>query len=127
LIEVNRPKIIVETQVQGRNGSVNEYICDGNYEITITGAVIGKHSNVPPRDEIFRLMEVINAPVSIKIYSNFLDYFQIYTVIIKDHKFTQIEGTRNAVSFTLNCISEEPFEIQYNENQAINKKMTASF
>jgi hypothetical protein len=126
LIEVNQSKIIVQTQVQGRNGTVKEYITDGDWEVTITGAMISEHSNVPPELQIRHLNEFKNAPVPISVYSNFLAYFEIFSLVIKDFRVNQIEGTRNAISFTINCISDIPFEIQYKDNNS-KFKSTASF
>ncbi len=128
LIEINQSKLIVNTQIQGRAGTVKEYIGLGDYDITITGAMISEHSNVPPRQQMQYLYDVLIAPVPIQVYSNFLDYVRIYTLVVKDFKFNQIEGTRNAVGYTIQCLSDEPFEIQYQEDQTVNKyKTTASF
>lgn len=128
LIEINQSKLIVNTQVQGRSGTVKEYIGLSDYEVTITGAMISEHSNVPPRQQMQYLYDVLIAPVAINIYSNFLDYVRIYSLVVKDFKFTQIEGTRNAVGYVINCQSDEPFEIQYQEDQTVRKyKTTASF
>lgn len=126
LIEVNSSKVIVTTQVQGRNGTVKEYISDGDDEITISGALISPHSNVPPRDEIRALEALVSIPYAINVASNFLDFMNINSVVITSIKFNQIEGTRNAIGFTMNCLSDIPYEIQYVKNNSIIKS-SASF
>lgn len=127
LIEVNLPKNIVKTQVQGRNGTVKEYISNDDYQITINGAVISPYPDVPPSQEVQVLRELAEAPVSVQMYSNFLGYFKIVTVVIESFTARQIEGTRNAIGFTMQCVSDEPFEIQYTDNRAVITRSTAFF
>lgn len=127
LFEINIPKNIVKTQIQGRNGTIKEYINDGDAQIKITGMLVGKESNVPPRKLIHDVNELRKAPVTLEVASNFLNYFEIYSIVVEDAEFAQIEGTRNAVMFTLNCTSDIPYEIQYNKNQVIVKRSKAFF
>ena len=39
LLEVTQTKIIIKTPVQGRNGTVKEYISDGDYIVNIRGGL----------------------------------------------------------------------------------------
>lgn len=127
LFEINIPKNIVKTQIQGRNGTIKEYINDDDAQIKITGMLVGKESNVPPRKLIHDVNELRKAPVTLEVASNFLNYFEIYSLVVESTEFAQIEGTRNAVLFTLNCTSDVPYEIQYNKNQVIVKRSKAFF
>jgi hypothetical protein len=116
LIEVNQPKNIVKTSVAGRNGTVKEYVSDSDFEISITGMLVGRHANIPPDivDKI-QLTEILKAPVAVPISCNFLDMLNINSVVVTDYKFNQIEGTRNAIGVNISCVSDEPFEIKYND------------
>ena len=127
LIEINQTKNIVTTAIQGRKGTVKEYINEGDFEVTITGMLVAKESNVPPRQLMHDMNEIKKAPVTLDVACNFLDAFEIYSVVVKDVKFGQIEGTRNAVLFSMNCLSDVPYEIQQNKNQVIVKKSKAMF
>ena len=112
LIDVSQSKNIVTTPIQGRNGTVKEYISDGDYIINIKGVVVGDGNEVRPEDKLGVLLGFCQAPVEINVASNILASFGIYTLVIKDYTFNQLEGQRNVIPFELNCMSETPFEIK---------------
>lgn len=112
LIDVSQSKNIVTTPIQGRNGTVKEYISDGDYIINIKGVVVGDGNDVRPDEKLGLLLGFCQAPVAIDVASNILASFGIYTLVIKDYTFNQLEGQRNVIPFELNCMSETPFEIK---------------
>lgn len=114
LITINQEKNIVRTNVQGRNGSVKEYVSDGDYQISIKGVIVGEDSNKPPIDDLKKLDTFCKSPFSLDVVSNVLDYFKIYTVVISGYSYEQREGMRNVFDFNLNCYSDTPFEIKSN-------------
>lgn len=113
LIELSKTKNIVTTAVQGRDGTVKEYISDGDFQISITGVLTSQYNNIPPTEKIALIHDFVRANVSIPLSSNFLNYFEIYTAVITDFKINQTEGARNTVGFTINLLSDVPFEINY--------------
>lgn len=114
---VNMVKNIIRTPVAGADGTVKEYIGLSDYNITLSGWLVSKYANTPPELEIKQLYEFCKAPVPIGVYSNFLAYFEIFSIVIEgEPSFTQIEGTRNAIQFTINCVSDKPFEVEFNQN-----------
>jgi len=121
LLEVSQTRNIITTAVQGRNGTVKEYISDGDYQISITGVISSKYNNVAPFESdityINSVFAMLKANVSIPVACNFLDMFQINSMVVLDYKFNQIEGARNTIGFSMNCLSDEPFEIKYSEKQ----------
>lgn len=114
LIEVNNDRNIVRTAVAGRNGTVKEYMSDGDYEVNIKGMLVSEYSNLPPAELLKAWRFITTCPEAVDIESNFLDYMEIYTVVINRPNIKQIEGARNAVSFELDCYSDTPFEIDSN-------------
>ena len=114
LITINQEKNIVRTNVQGRNGSVKEYVSDGDYQISIKGVIVGENSNEPPIKDLEKLDTFCKTPFSLDVVSNVLDYFKIYTVVIAGYSYEQREGMRNVFDFNLNCYSDTPFEIKSN-------------
>lgn len=121
LIEVSQTRNIVTTAVQGRNGTVKEYISDGDYQISVNGVISTKYNNVAPFESdinyVNSVMAVLRANVAIPVACNFLDMFQINSMVVLDYKLNQIEGARNTIGFSMNCLSDEPFEIKYSEKQ----------
>jgi len=59
LIEVRQTKNIQRTPVQGRNGTVKEYIADGDYDITIRGVITTPRINSYPLDEVRALVSIL--------------------------------------------------------------------
>ena len=114
LLTINQEKNIVRTNVQGRNGSVKEYVSDGDYQISIKGVIVGEDSNKPPIEDLKKLDTFCKSPFSLDVVSNVLDYFKIYTVVISGYDYEQREGMRNVFDFSINCYSDEPFEIKSN-------------
>lgn len=121
LLEVSQTKNIVTTAVQGRNGTVKEYISEGDYQISITGVISSKFNNVAPFESdityVNSVFAMLKANVAIPVACNFLDMFQINSMVVLDYKFNQIEGARNTIGFSMNCLSDEPYEIKYSEKQ----------
>lgn len=117
---VNMTKNIITTPIAGANGTVKEYIGLGDYQITLSGMLVNRYANTPPENEMKLLVDYCKAPIPIPVYSNFLAYFEISTIVISgEPNFTQIEGTRNAIAFTLDCLSDRPFEVEYNYDKRI--------
>lgn len=114
IIELNQPKNIVTTVIQGRDKSVKEYINEGDFIISIKGNLVGLDANKMPVDEIQKIVALKKAPVEIPVSSNFLDQFGIFSIVITDVKYKQIEGTRNVVAIEIEALDEEPFVLKSN-------------
>lgn len=117
LCEISQTRNVVTTQIAGRNGTVKEYIGDGDFQICIKGMLASQYQNSPPSAQLNALMKFCTAPAAIPVVSNFLNYFKIYNLVIETYTFRQLEGTRNMIPFELNCLSEPPVEIT-GSNQA---------
>lgn len=114
IIELSQPKNIVTTVIQGRDKSVKEYINEGDFLISIKGNLVGLDANKMPVEEIQKIVALKTAPVEIPVSSNFLDQFGIFSVVITDVKYKQIEGMRNVVAIEIEALDEVPFEIKSN-------------
>ncbi len=108
LLTVGNVKNIVKTTLQGRNGTVKEYISDGDYSIKIEGKIFGKGINNYPQDDVQKLLNICLAPQSINVTSSFLKMFNIEDIVIESYNIDQQEGMRNCQPFTLNCVSDTP-------------------
>lgn len=129
LIEVNQIKNIVTTNTQGRNGSIKEYISDGDFVLNIKGVLTSNAQDSYPEELAKLLLSFCAAPVSFGVASNILKKFGIQEIVIKEYSFPQIEGMRNTVPFEMQCLSETPFEIKYQtqNTQATNNKSVSPF
>ena len=111
LFVVTQSKNIVITNVQGRNGSIKEYISDDDYNITITGIIAGGN-NVYPKNEVLALKKVLDSPVALNVNSWFLNQFGVHSFVVKDYNFNQEAGRNSQQSFSISAISDIPVILQ---------------
>lgn len=111
LFDVSQEKLIVKTEVSGRNGTVKEYISDGDYDITIRGVLVDRSPNKYPYDQVNALLEICKAQASISAASVFLQQFSIHSLVIESYNFPQREGFYNTQPFEIQCVSDEPVEL----------------
>ena len=110
LMSVTQSKNIVSTPIQGRNGTVKEYISDGDFQIDISGFIMSESNNYPETD-VNELIQICRAPVPIRFVSEFLQWFDINDMVITSFTMPQTEGLRNGQQFTLTCVSDTPVEL----------------
>jgi len=120
LMTVTQTKNIVTTPTQGRNGTVKEYISEGDFSISINGVIAGSDflgfkvsdGNVYPEASVNEMIQIVRAPARLKVVSEFLDLFGISEVVVTDYDFPQTRGTRDNQLFTMQLLSDEPLELQ---------------
>jgi hypothetical protein len=116
ILIVNQTKNIVKTAISGRNGTVKEYINDGDYEVQITGILSSGTNNVEPVTEIDNLVAICKAQKSLKIANNYLDRIGITEIVIESYSFPQREGFRDNFFFSINAVSNKPIELRIKED-----------
>jgi hypothetical protein len=114
LMEINMSKTIIKTSISGRNGTIKEYINDGDYIINIQGRFSLKTLTYP-ESSVNRLIKICQVPDAIPVTSDFLTMYGINEMVIEDFKLPQERGLRNEQSFELTCISEQPIILEYVE------------
>lgn len=131
LIEATQTKNIITTSIQGRNGTVKEFISDGDLAVTMTGMLVGESEldadsengkinqtgNVYPNIDMARFITICKIPASIEIISEYLSRFtdsqnidQRY--VITDYTFPQREGTRNLQPFQISMLSDVAIDLE---------------
>lgn len=111
LCTVTRPSIIVKTQIQGKNGTVKEYISKDDFAVTINGIVSGENGQYP-ETETLALQRIAEAPVAIPVVSRYLNGLGIYNIVVQDYSMPQTAGGISKQEFTINGLSDEPLELQ---------------
>jgi hypothetical protein len=110
LCTVSQAKKIVKTEIQGRDGTVKEYIGLDDYHIAINGIIVGSNGQ-RPMTQILALKKMLDAPISIPVVSSFLNNLGIYNVVIEDYTLPQEAGGWSKQDFTINAISDSPVEL----------------
>lgn len=111
LLTVDQPKNIIKTPIQGRNGTVKEYISDGDYSINIKALIIGA-PGVMPLQEVSDLKKVLDAPMSLAVNSRFLQNLGIDNLVVDRYSFPQVEGGYHYQAVEIFCSSDLPIELK---------------
>lgn len=111
LMTVDQPIRIIKTEIQGRNGTVKEYIGADDSKITINVIITGKNG-VYPREEVKRLKDWLDAPVAKGIVAWWLDNMGISDIVIESYSFPQVQGGYSYQMCAINAISDLPVELK---------------
>lgn len=120
IIEVSQSKNIITTAIQGRPGTVKEFISDGDFAITLTGIIIGRNEdgevkdigNIYPFDDVQKLVTICKVSDPISVVSTFLGaVFGINEVVITDYNIPQREASRDMQPFQISMLSDVPIEL----------------
>lgn len=109
LISVTQQKIIVTTEIQGRDGTVKEYIGLGDYQVSITGRLNGAY-NINPKALTKELKKILSVGQPLAITNWWLQNLDITDVVITDFNFAQTMGEYSTQYFTFNALSDKPVE-----------------
>ena len=123
LITLNLPKNIVTTALQGRNGTIKEYIADDDFQVTLEAATDSYLGNEDkdirfayPVEQITELVKLLQLPVELVVTSDFLKMFDISSVVVKEYGLTQ-ETHMNRQSIQIQLLSDKPYEIKLKNNK----------
>lgn len=111
LLTVNFVSRIVKTEIQGRDGTVKEYIGQDDAKISIQGIVTGWNGHYPAF-EVNLLNEWRRAPVSKSVVSAYLQNLGVNNLVVESFDLPQIAGGYSYQTFTMNCISDAPVELK---------------
>lgn len=111
LMNVSFPKDIVKTKIQGRPGSVKEYIGEGDAEISINGIITAPNGHYPI-DEVKQLQMIRKAPIPIVVTSWYLQNLDVDMIVIEDLEIGQDEGGYSYQTFSIKASSDLPVELK---------------
>ena len=116
IVEVSRDKIILTTEVQGRDGSVKEYISNGDYAVTIRGILAsnpldGRVARRYPEAEVLALKKVVDVPEALAVGGRLFRLLGIRNLVIKSVSWPALPGFTNLQAYELRCLSDDPIEL----------------
>lgn len=118
LIEINQTKNIVKTSISGLNGTVKEYMSNGDFIINLKGVIVGDIANQrPDRNDLNALVAFLNAPLTIPISCSFCDELKISSVVIESYRLGQREGARNVIDIDINMVSDSTIQLSVSAEQ----------
>lgn len=111
LVTVSQSKKIIKTEIQGRDGTVKEYIGLDDYEVTVNGVITGANG-VRPIDQITALKKMLDAPISINVASTSLQLLGINSLVLESYELAEQEGSYSYQTFSLSFISDTQQELE---------------
>ena len=122
LLTVNLQRNISVTKIVGRQGTVKEYISNGDYEINFTGRIVAPWQ-YEPTGSLFNLSQIFKVEQEIPVNCKFLNtVFDITDmVIIGKPQIAQVEGSRNTCTFSFRAISYEDIQLEVLDDENINE------
>lgn len=114
---VNKVRNVIKTAVQGRNGTVKEYVSDGDYSISCQG-VISNRDNFFPEDQARLLRQVFEVPQQLPIVSLYLNnVHEIFNIVVESWSMPFTAGKRNEIPFSFIAVSDVPLGVEELETQ----------
>lgn len=111
LITVSQSKKIVKTEIQGRDGTVKEYIGMDDYSVTVNGIIVGANGQ-RPLAEIAALKKMLDAPIAIEVASTYLQLLDINYLVLAGYELDEQEGGYSYQQFSLSFISDIQQELE---------------
>ena len=113
LFDVAMTRNIIKTPVQGFNGTVKEYVSDGDFTVTMNGIITDQQPDLFPEGDVVRLLRICNQQREIGVTSPLLNIvFGITHLVVESYSFPMTEGSQNVQHFTLNCVSDNPVQLR---------------
>lgn len=111
---VSREKRIVSTALTGMDGTVKEYINDGDWDVKMVVGVQAVRDGVIadewPGDELRELCRYLDEPGALRVHSAFLEIFGITRMVVKSRSVAQTTD-QNYQAVMISGVSDEEYEI----------------
>ena len=115
---ISRAKNIVTTQMVGMDGTVKEYINEGDYQINIVVGVAAVRNGVIvdeyPEDGLRELRAFFDEKAAIDVHSVFLEIFDIGSIVIKNFSVSQ-DTASNYQSVSISAMSDGDYNVYSTE------------
>ncbi len=121
LINLSLQKTIVETATVGkeRKGTVKEYICTEDYQMTIRGACVDlDNPEEYPTKQVQELQTLFEINESLEVENNlFLLLFDIKNIVLKEIEWEEMVGTQAVQKYTIRAVSDQDFYADLTEKE----------
>lgn len=112
ILSISMSKNIVTTTLQGRDGTVKEYISDGDYNISIKGVIDSGNMFVYPEKLVKQLKDICDVKDNVEILSPFVEMLGITEAVITSYSFNQVPAGYNVQPYEITLLSDVPLIIK---------------
>ncbi|UDQ54992.1 DUF6046 domain-containing protein [Chryseobacterium indologenes] len=125
LISISLTKTIVETATVGkeRRGTVKEYICTEDFQISIKGVCMyPENLDEYPTEQVKELQKMVEINDSLEVSDNpFFEMFGIRNIVIKDIQWDEMAGEQGLQKYSITAVSDQDFYADLKEKDQTNK------
>ena len=114
MIDVSQNKVIVKTPINGRHGTIKEYIYKDDYKVTIRGIIATDGIHYPYKEKM-ELQSLYNVNASIEIVSRTLNDLGVRDIVMESLDFSDVEGMNNLCTFSINAVSDKGVLLEIKE------------
>lgn len=115
IVTVESPLNIVKTAIQGRKGTVKEYISQGDYGVTIRAilatSITAADRFAYPLPQVQALRALCELGVALPVSGFLLDTFGIKNLVVENVRWESLPGFTNLQAYELQCLSDDPIEL----------------
>lgn len=113
VFEASKGKNIVKTPIQGRNGTIKEYVSDKDFQINARGFISNTFNNAIPLDDLRTFREIMEVPQQIPVISQYLnEILEVNEIVVENFSMPQQSGVRNELPFTFQASSDVALDLE---------------
>lgn len=112
VMEITRPKNIVETPIPGRNGTVKEYISHADWQINLRGIIVNNDDDTPPETGIRAFQAITDVPAALTFECEMFEWLGFNQLVIYEPRLFQLEGFSHVMGFSMLCKSDQITEVR---------------
>lgn len=113
IITLKKTKTIIETPIDGNEGTFKEHYSGGDWSINIKGlCILDDDSDDYPEEQVRALRKIIEKRTGLPVVCRLLSYFNVDHLSVYDCDFPAIEGSPGIQPYELNCKSDTFFDLE---------------
>lgn len=112
VIRVTGGNKVIETDMNGSDGTFKELWSKNDYMVTLRGFIVSRNDDDYPKDQVRQMRELADAQESLEVECEATNIFGIERLAIYDYDFPDWPGHPNVQPFELRCKSDRIFELE---------------
>ncbi len=108
IMEMEQQKNLVKTDIQGRSGTVIEFISAKSATVHCYGRFSADIPGVFPTADVQEFINAMNSNKALRVQSWYLAMLGIYNIVVENFKIKQEEGSQEYQKFEFDAIADRP-------------------
>ena len=111
IVTVEKSYTITKTSMQGRSGTVKEYIGSEDYQVTMEATIFSEDSYKFPISDMQKLIAIMDAQKQIEVISGYLALYNIHYLVPERLRVTQVMGIQGRQGVELRFVSDQDVQL----------------